>query len=69
MTALKEFTYKPGTFPKRCSCGALYSEAAWKAIPHYGVQEGTLDGKRFGDDLDMRTCSCQSTMSVPIVNA
>ena len=48
------------TFPKTCSCGRIYSLEEWLALPAGGIQKADGD-----EDLEMRHCSCGSTMCVP----
>lgn len=65
-TIMATRTYHPEAFPKTCSCGRVYDRAAWVSLVSPGVMLGVMDGKRFYDDLEMRHCSCKSTMSVKI---
>jgi hypothetical protein len=59
--------YKPGTFPKICSCGRTYQEQEWKKLVYCAVQLGTHEnGERFADDLEMRHCACRSTICVAV---
>ena len=49
-------------WPKRCACGRSWSRRSWGELPrladwHY--EEGDVH-------LQLRTCSCGSTMSVPV---
>jgi len=40
----------------------------WKQLPYAGIWPGTDDttGKKFGPDLEMRNCHCQSSIMVSI---
>lgn len=63
--------YRTGCFPKQCGCGRVYSEEAWMQLPDQGIWPGMEErtGKRYGPDLEMRNCSCDSTIAVPIEEA
>lgn len=43
----------------RCACGLAYDLSAWRVLPYVGLQED-------GDDeiLELRNCSCGSTLAV-----
>ena len=58
--------YLSGSFPKRCGCGREYSQPTWKDLPLCGVWPGVIEGRRFGPDLELRNCSCRSTISVAV---
>ena len=47
-------------WPKRCACGRAWTESDWSTLRHVGV----LD--LGGDRLDLRQCTCESTIAVPI---
>jgi hypothetical protein len=52
------------TFPKQCSCGAVYGESEWSTLPFHGIASGRDDstGRNFGRDLEIRVCTCGSSM-------
>lgn len=56
--------YRPDSFPKVCGCGRTYDRAAWEKMRHAGVMVGASEGRRYFDDLEMRHCACDSTISV-----
>jgi len=69
MSAIPDPKYRPGNFPKICACGRKYMTAEeWKQLPYAGIWPGTDDttGKKFGPDLEMRNCHCQSSIMVSI---
>lgn len=50
----------PPTFPRTCTCGASYDEAAWAGLPARGTQPSLP-----GHELELRACaSCGSTLSI-----
>ena len=60
--------YQLGAFPHVCSCGKSYDVIAWPALPLVGIQSGieSESGQRFYADLEMRNCSCGSTITAPL---
>ena len=52
------------SFPKQCSCGAVYGESDWETLPFHGIVRGRDDstGRNFGRDLEVRVCKCGSSM-------
>jgi len=47
-------------WPKRCSCGKAWTKEAWLTRPEVGVQD-----LGHGPALDLKNCTCGSTMVVP----
>jgi hypothetical protein len=58
--------YQPGSFPKKCVCGALYrTDLEWQSLPFACIQSGTdEEGRRYCPDLELRNCPCGSTIAV-----
>ena len=55
------------SWPKKCSCGVTYDEAAWESWHYVGVQKGIANHGI--PDLELRTCPCcGSTMAVAVPN-
>jgi hypothetical protein len=50
------------SFPKRCSCGRVYTAAMWRRLPG-----GKLWKLPWGEVQEMRDCVCGSTMNVVLV--
>lgn len=49
--------YAPGAFPKTCSCGTVYDQAAWEALEWGFIQQPiVIDGERLADALEGRLC-------------
>lgn len=55
-------------FPVTCSCGNSYPRDAWRTLPIDGIQSGYHAEKRIYifEDMELRRCTCGSTMSVPV---
>lgn len=49
-------------FPKSCACGRSHSKSEWPRLQLVGVQKGIDDLPR----LELRNCSCESTIAVEI---
>lgn len=66
----REIVYTKSAFPKTCSCcQKIHSQEDWAMLQFLGIQKGTdISGKRYGPDLDLRLCSCGTTMSVDLVD-
>ncbi len=56
--------YHTGQFPHRCGCGKIYLVDEWNDLEYLGITSGVVEGRRFFHDLEMRNCSCGSTLSV-----
>lgn len=52
----------PATIAKRCSCGLTYDRAGWEALQHVGIHTDGVTPER----LDLRNCSCRSTVAVEL---
>lgn len=50
-------------FPKTCSCGRIYNETTWKALPAPDNRPETAD--EFGR-YSWRNCPCGSTMMIEL---
>ena len=61
-------TYQKNTFPVVCGCGREHFPHSWYALVFVGIQEG-IDrdtGRRFWSDLELRNCTCGSTLSAMV---
>ncbi len=47
--------------PRQCACGQVHSPIEWRRLEYVGVQD---DGD--GLALELRNCTCGSTMSVEL---
>jgi len=61
--------YQPGSFPKKCSCGAMYhSETDWRSLPFSCIWPAVdKGGKRHCHDMELRLCRCGSSIGVRIL--
>lgn len=50
-------------FPKRCGCGAVWTELTWPSLPLVGILDP--DGE---EPLELRTCRCRSTIAVRVAD-
>lgn len=48
-------------FPKRCSCGRLYSYVQWRKLPR--LRDWVLP---WGEVQELRNCICKSTMGIVV---
>ena len=61
------YQYKADAFPISCHCGKTHDKTGWGSLHFVGIQECSDNGHRyFPFDLELRDCSCDSTLSVPI---
>jgi hypothetical protein len=50
---------------KRCGCGAVYDEAAWRELPYGGIQAMAP-----GEGIELRHCTrCRSTLGICVLTA
>ncbi len=61
--------YQPNQFPVKCACGKSYTKKEWYRLNHKGIQVNVVDGKRYYDDMELRDCICESTLSVTLINS
>ena len=54
---------KQETWPKKCGCGAVHTEEQWENLSYVGIQHSGLDDF---PDLEMRNCTCGSTMAIVV---
>ena len=50
-------------WPKTCSCGCSYTEGEWAMLVCIGRMVDSVD------DIELRNCTCGSTIAVEIINA
>jgi hypothetical protein len=48
---------------KKCSCGRVLSPDSWSKLPLLGTMD---NGRNAGELLELRLCSCGTTLTVPI---
>ena len=60
--------YQQGAFPKKCPCGRTHTEVEWRSLGLVGIGSGLFPdtGERYGPDLEIRNCPCQSSIAVAI---
>lgn len=51
---------------KTCSCGRKYTRAQWRKLRYVGRIHVPADEEGPADDLELRDCVCQSTISVRV---
>gem|GEM_PF-2626297 len=51
-------------WPKRCACGRVFRSEDWATLLHVGTM--AVEGDT---DLELRTCTCGSTLTVPTTHA
>jgi hypothetical protein len=51
---------------KVCSCGARYTAAEWQALPLCGYWYTPADDTGPEVNLELRQCTCQSTIAVEL---
>ena len=55
--------FKEETWPKTCSCcSRLITEEEWERLAYVGIQQGTDEIP----DLELRNCSCHSTLAIVV---
>jgi len=55
------------TWPKKCSCCARFlSEEDWENLRYVGIQRGSKQGSNHVPDLELRSCSCNTTLAVTV---
>jgi len=66
----KSSIWQEGSFPKNCSCGAVYTADIWSVLTYCGIISGVCEGSsgRFFDDLELRKCRCGTSLAVKLVD-
>lgn len=64
---MRKYSYMPGQFGKKCSCGACYTLEQWQTLRFRFVQPGSEEGIRYYYDCEHRDCKkCGSTIAVKL---
>lgn len=58
--------FSAAQFPKACPCGKKYTKAQWEKLPSKGIQVIEADEEGPEERLDLRNCSCGSTLATQL---